>query len=228
MAIIKPGVLPPCTAAQQKAQAGCDLVMDEQGRTAIELTRNKDDVRFIPMASEGCYVTYTSPSVFRTRFPNSLKDAASLAKHPSMKHSTIERAARCYVSHALYAGASEEALKALEELVPITPKEKETIMAVKKPDPKLEKPKKSTDKAAQKHAEANAKPAVAKVKRVSAGATFRELIMQGKLTDDQIFAEVQKRHPDVGDDKRKYVAWYRNDLLKKGENPPASKKNLKA
>ena len=46
--------------------------------------------------------------------------------------------------------------------------------------------------------------------------------MEGKLTDDQIFAKVQKEF-NLDDNKRSYVKWYRNDLNKKGMNPPAAK-----
>ena len=51
---------------------------------------------------------------------------------------------------------------------------------------------------------------------------FKTLIMEGKLTDAQIFAKVQKEF-GLDDNKRSYVKWYRNDLVKKGEKPPAAK-----
>lgn len=50
----------------------------------------------------------------------------------------------------------------------------------------------------------------------TAAATFRRLILQGDLTDDQIFAEVQKIH-GLPANRRAYVQWYRNDLMKKGQ-----------
>ncbi len=53
----------------------------------------------------------------------------------------------------------------------------------------------------------------------SAASMFKELIMAGKLTDDQIFAEVQRAF-SVADSKRSYVGWYRNHLAKEGHNPP--------
>ena len=46
--------------------------------------------------------------------------------------------------------------------------------------------------------------------------------MAGKLTDDQIFSKVQDQY-GLEDNKRSYVTWYRNDLTKKGMNPPAAK-----
>ena len=59
-------------------------------------------------------------------------------------------------------------------------------------------------------------------KKPSAANMFKDLIMEGKLTDDQIFAKVQKEF-GLDDNKRSYVKWYRNDLTKKGMNPPAAK-----
>lgn len=57
-------------------------------------------------------------------------------------------------------------------------------------------------------------------KKPTASALFRELIMEGKLTDDKIFETVQKRF-GLDEKKRSYVAWYRNDLTKQGQKPPA-------
>lgn len=51
---------------------------------------------------------------------------------------------------------------------------------------------------------------------------FKKLIMEGKMTDDAIFATVQKEF-GLDDNKRSYVNWYRKDLIKKGETPPARK-----
>lgn len=57
----------------------------------------------------------------------------------------------------------------------------------------------------------------------SASSRFQELIMEGKLTDEEIFSKVQQEFK-LADNKRTYVAWYRNYLRKQGKNPPASKK----
>lgn len=221
---MKPGILPPATPAQVKAQKLCELVMDAQGRTAIVLERGKDETKFLPMDPDGVFVTYSSSSVFKTRFPFSQRDEVACEDHKALRTATVQAAARCYVTHATFAGASEEAVAELKRLVPVTPKEEERIMAAKKKTETKEKTEKTPK------AEKAAKPVKnsgEKKTRSGAAATFRELIMAGNKTDDQIFAEVQKRHPDVGDDKRSYVAWYRNDLKKKGENPPAPKKELK-
>lgn len=221
---MKPGILPPPTPAQVKAQKLCELVMDAQGRTAIVLERGKDETKFLPMDPTGVFVTYASSSVFRARFPFTQTDE----KAPkALRVATVHAAARCYVTHATFAGASGEAVAELKRLVPVTPKEEEQIMAAKKNQAPKTEEKVTKVKAAAPRAAVKTGGAGEKKTRSGAAATFRELIMAGNKTDDQIFAEVQKRHPEVGDDKRPYVAWYRNDLKKKGKNPPAPKKSLK-
>ena len=68
----------------------------------------------------------------------------------------------------------------------------------------------------------DAKPAAAPKpkKDRTVASVMRALIMAGGKTDDQIFAEV-KAEFGLDDGKRGYVKWYRNDLIKKGEKPPA-------
>jgi hypothetical protein len=58
--------------------------------------------------------------------------------------------------------------------------------------------------------------------RVTAAARFRELIMKGGQTDDQIFVAVQREFK-LDPKQRSYVAWYRRDLEKKGKHPPKAK-----
>ena len=97
----------------------------------------------------------------------------------------------------------------------------------------------STRKAMAKAAESKSakakttepKPAKAKVakpkadpaeKKVSAAQLFKDLIMEGKLTDNQIFDRVSDQF-GLDEKKRGYVKWYRNHLKKSGSNPPAAK-----
>lgn len=61
-----------------------------------------------------------------------------------------------------------------------------------------------------------------KTARPSAAARFKELIMAGKLTDDQIFDKVAQEF-GLDDSKRNYVGWYRNALRKEGASPPDPK-----
>ncbi len=51
---------------------------------------------------------------------------------------------------------------------------------------------------------------------LSAASRFRDLILQGKLDDDSIFATVKAEY-GLEDKKRPYVAWYRNELIRKGQ-----------
>lgn len=84
--------------------------------------------------------------------------------------------------------------------------------------PKKEAP---TKKVAAPKKEAPAKKADGP-KRPSAAQRFMELIMAGKQTDDQIFETVQKEF-GLDDNKKGYVRWYRNYLIKQGEKPPQAK-----
>lgn len=202
------------------------------------MERTKDDVKYIPMMSEGLYIAFSSPSNFKRRFPYSPKDWVDVKKIPSLKTLEVEHTARCYVTHALYAGASEECMIELEKLVTVTNKEKERIMGTNaEKQKKAEKPAKArTAKAAAEAKENGGKKVDGKTKkpvdgktaerakRSGAAATFKELIMAGKLTDDAIFAEVRKRHPEVSADRRNYVSWYRNALKKDGKEPPPARK----
>lgn len=207
------GGLPPLSKAQRDAQARCQLRMDEQGRTAIVVGEADKGLRYLPMDPAGIYVYHADRAQLDRLYKHSAKDPASPM---SLQGTDVSHAARSYVTHMKYAGGSEEALEELAKLVPITPQERETIMA------------KSAAASAPRVAGAGvtaAKPRTGggSKKRTGAAATFRELIMKGGLTDEQIFEEVRKRHPEVTPDKRGYVAWYRNDLKKKGQNPPGPK-----
>lgn len=149
----------------------------------------------------------------------------------------------CYTSNAAkifesYAAASGDRLSPdarafLNEL--INGKTRSTKMATnaaKKVEKKVTKP--TTEAAEKRSSLAPAKsPAAVKAAKLtqaarprepreSASKMFRELIMDGKLTDDQIFQKVQAKF-GLGDEKRNYVKWYRNHLKKTGKNPPAAK-----
>ena len=89
---------------------------------------------------------------------------------------------------------------------------------------KTETPAKTTKSkpAAKPAAKAATKPAAKGEKKESASQMFKNLIMEGKLTDEQIFKKVQAKF-GLDDNKSSYVKWYRNDLVKKGMKPPAAK-----
>jgi hypothetical protein len=160
-----------------------------------------------------------------------------------------DRACQLYLSYAQTIGASPEVLKYLQDVTPISPKEHDMATAkqggrtsgpkttpakkaaVQQPD----KPKKPTTKAAAKKAvpaktaAKKAPPKAAKKTtseapaKVTASSRFKELILEGKLTDDKIFEKVQQEF-DLDEGKRSYVKWYRNKMIKDGvKGVPAAK-----
>ncbi|CAB4143249.1 hypothetical protein UFOVP435_85 [uncultured Caudovirales phage] len=65
------------------------------------------------------------------------------------------------------------------------------------------------------------KPATGEKKpRVSVSGRIRELILEGRLSDDKIFEKVQKEF-NLDDKKRSYIAWNRSDMIRKGAKVPA-------
>jgi hypothetical protein len=179
------------------------------------------------MASEGIFIHRTQLGILRREYRFDSLDQTAPA---SLQRSTVNSAARTYVTHYTYAGGSDEALALLETLVTITPQERERIMSTKEEKAKkatkvtaakAEKPTKEKVVKAAKEPKA-AQPTGEKRQRTGAAATFKELIMKGKQTDEQIFEAVRARHPEVTPDKRHYVSWYRNALKKEGANPPSA------
>lgn len=197
------------------------VVADHNRRTAIEVSRVDGIVVYIPLDVQG-YDTVTADA---TDFDRAYQP---LEGYP------VERAARLYVGYAQHTGATPAAIKELSRLTTITTQEKTVMVAkqaakLKKIDvaPKAaDQPKAGKTPAKTAAKKAGSQPKALKQAREASGPTaatrFRELIMEGKLTDDQLFAKVQKEF-GLGDEKRSYVAWYRNDLRKKGQKPPEPK-----
>lgn len=200
---------------------------DHQRRTCIELDRDNEQVRFVALDVEnGLNVGLAPPKEFDARFK-------PLADYP------IGKAAQLYVEYARNLGATEQVMRALGKLTPVTHEDIE--MATKKKAarvataPKTGAAKKAPAKKAATKKEAPAKETKA-VKKApakkaagektgrgpTAASRFQELIMEGKKTDDQIFAVVQKEF-GLDDSKKSYVKWYRNYLDKQGKKPPAAK-----
>jgi len=209
---------------------------DHQRRTCIQVSRDKDDVQYIELdIVNGLTVQELNVKDFDKRFK-------------PMSNYPIEKACSLYVAYSQTIGATEEALDALGQYCSITNQEYE--MATSKASATQEKKtatkakpaaKASVAKAAAKpaarpkaepkaakapvaKAAAKAKPAAKATgeKKHSASAMFQDLIMEGKLTDDQIFEKV-KAEFNLDDSKRGYTKWYRNHLAKQGKNPPAAK-----
>lgn len=61
-----------------------------------------------------------------------------------------------------------------------------------------------------------------KEKRITISSLCRDMILDG-ATNDQIFTALQEKYGEerFGPDKRHYPAWYRCELRRKGELPPA-------
>jgi len=171
-------------------------------RIAIKLNCKGGIVRYMPLMTYGIEIHRMTKADFDTIF-------CPIPDYPT------ERAAKLYVGTATKLGGTSEAMAELAKIVHVTKQEKEMAGAATK---KKGKGSATTKKTKPKGggAKADKKP------RESAAAMFKTLIMKGGQTDDQIFNEVKKKFK-LDDDKRSYVAWYRNSLKKAGKNPPAAK-----
>jgi hypothetical protein len=226
------------------APSGARVCADYHRHSCIELSRDDSAVDYILLSAEG------GLSVERAGVESFDETYKPTDTYP------IDRAARLYVEFAQHLGATEEAMHALAKFTTVSEKELKMATAkapgaadgAKKPTPAVKNApaaKKTTEKKPVEAAKASApatktsKPATAaktaavkiekapKEKKATAAARFQDLIMEGKLDDDAIFATVKKEF-GLDDDKRGYVTWYRNYLTKKGKNPPAAKEVKKA
>jgi hypothetical protein len=194
---------------------------DHQRRTCIQVERSAGLVKFIPLdISLGLEVHSTSADSFDQRFT-------------PMEGYPVEKACQLFANYSQTLGATKEVMEYLGQVINVSKQELE--MATTKKQAVAEKPptnpaaKKAApvktakaEKPAAKAAKPAAKPAKAGEKKMSAAQMFQDLIMAGKLTDDQIFEKVQAEF-GLDEKKRGYVKWYRNHLKKQGQNPPEAK-----
>ncbi len=200
---------------------------DHNRRTCIQVDRSAGLVKFIPLdIILGLEVHSTSADSFDQRFT-------------PMEGYPVEKACQLFVNYSQTLGATKEAMDYLGQIVNVSKQELE--MATTKKQTAAEKPaaakaaKPVAKKAAAKPTEVKAgrravdpvvKPATKSAKpgekKMSAAQMFQDLIMAGKLTDDQIFEKVQAEF-GLDEKKRGYVKWYRNHLKKQGQNPPEAK-----
>lgn len=208
---------------------------DDNRRLCMQTYRDKDAVQYIPLHGECLAVHEDDPRDFDELYK-------PLTDYPP------ERAAKLFASYAQHLGASKEAMQCLGNVIPLT--KQEVQMAIIKGSTATASDKAGQAAAAKaagkapkaapvKAVKANghgkpakvkaAKGGTAKVEKVatkvagkkpSASSEFQRLIMEGQLTDEQIFKQVQKKY-GLPDGKRSYVAWYRNHLKKRGEKVPA-------
>ncbi|UOF79473.1 hypothetical protein [Caudoviricetes sp.] len=137
----------------------------------------------------------------------------------------VERAAKLYAEYATQLGGSLEAMQALASFTTVTQKDIDMATAKKAAAASKTTTAKKAVPAKKPIPGRGAKPDTKKEpgeKKPSAANMFKELIMEGNLTDAKIFEKVQKAF-GLDDNKRSYVKWYRNDLTKKGMKPPAAK-----
>jgi hypothetical protein len=203
---------------------------DHQRRTCIQVECSAGLVKFIPLdILLGLEVHSTSADSFDQRFT-------------PMEGYPAEKACQLFVNYSQTLGATKEAMEYLGQVINVSKQELE--MATTKKAAAVEKTaaaaKPVTKKAAAvEKTAAKAKPTEVKAgrravdpvvktpvktgeKKLSAAQMFQDLIMEGKLTDDQIFEKVQEKF-GLDEKKRGYVKWYRNHLKKQGANPPEAK-----
>lgn len=202
---------------------------DAARRSCIQVERGIDTVKFVPLdIDNGLVVVTCSKREFDDRFK-------PMTDYPAAK------AVKLYVEYAQSIGATVEVMEYFSKAIKVT--EREFKMATTKTSAaadrttKISAAKAAADKAtkAEQAAQPKATKAAAKTAPAkpaakgkageteygSAAQMFQGLIMEGKLTDDEIFAQVQKKF-GLDDKKRSYVNWYRNHLKKDGKNPPAA------
>ena len=203
-----------------KKPSGIIPCYDRQRRTCIQVERTGTHVKYIPLdVNEGLQVMTATANEFDQRYE-------PMVNYPA------EKACQLFLNYSQTIGATKEALGYLGQIVNVS--KQEADMATTKKTAATEKAA-ATKTAAKKAAPAKpapakaaakpaAKPAAKKdgEKKMSAAQMFQDLIMQGKLTDDQIFEKVQAQF-GLDEKKRGYVKWYRNHLRKQGANPPEAK-----
>jgi len=191
---------------------------NRERRTCILVERTKDFVKYIPLE------VATGLEVERIKAEEFDRQYSLMVNYPEVK------ACRLYVDYSQTIGATKEALDFLGKLIEITDKEykmattKKNAAASKSAADKAAKAptKKSEGQVKKEPVSKPVKPAKTEGKKPSAAQMFQDLIMAGKLTDDQIFEKVQAEF-GLEDKKRAYVNWYRNNLRKQGKNPPDAK-----
>lgn len=200
---------------------------DHQRRTCIQVERVNGHVKYIPLdVGVGLEVQTMGADVFDQRY-------TPMVNYP------VEKACQLYLGYSQNIGASKEALDHLGRIINVSKQEfemattKKAAAAAQKPaEEKRTSARRATNgtpepvKAGRRGTDPVVKtpkqPAAKGEKKESAAQMFQDLIMAGKLTDDQIFAKVQEKF-GLDEKKRGYVKWYRNHLKKQGKNPPEPK-----
>lgn len=194
---------------------------DHQARTCL-LVEDGEQVKFIPLdISDGFHVHETTKASFDQRYK-------LMPEYP------MDKAAQLYLNYCLAVGATDEVIDQLSQFISITDEDRKVATSKRAAAPAKPAKKEVVEKPARKRRVKKTETAPvekpARKRRVkststeytSAAQMFQGLIMEGKLTDDEIFSQVQEAF-GLDDKKRSYVTWYRNNLTKKGMNPPVAK-----
>lgn len=214
---------------------------DRQRHTILKISASPDAVKFIPLdINEGLRVMQLSKKVFDDTYKPIPNYPAKKACEMFFEYSkTLGATKEVMDILSIFTTVTEEDIKLATNKrkteSPLVPKSD----GAKKPS-KSEKPVKQTEKptvvekpsnpekpSKVKQPEPVKQPASTKSKPLSspksgwksAAEMFRGLIMEGKLTDEQIFEQVKEAFR-VDDSKFFYVKAYRRDLQKAGMNPP--------
>ena len=177
------------------------LHQDFFGRTCLLVSRLAGQVRFIAFDTTGISVSRLREADFDQKFKPQ-------PDYPPVK------AAQLYVRFAQDLGATQEAMEELSRAVSVS----------------AEQIKAATTKTLLVRTEGGEvvrKTVVRGEKGKRAGGSasqlFQKLLIEGRLTDDQIFKEVQKTY-GLADNRRSYVEWYRKKLVKDGKLEPDAPK----
>jgi len=201
---------------------------DREQRTCLVVSQDAEVTKFIPLETEsGLCICTTSTIQFTERFR-------------TVPNHSLSKGAAVYARYAREVGATPEVMAFLGHFTSLTPQEvamatnrkktNDETTATKKvaakekvaaKSPKIEKSIKGL-KPTEAPAKKTESPKPSGEKKLTASKMFQDLIMEGKLTDAKIFEKVQAKF-GLDDSKFSYVKWYRNDLKKRGMNPPEAK-----
>lgn len=183
---------------------------DHQRRTCIQVRRRNGVVKFIPLdASAGLRVHQMTEALFDN-------DYKPIPAYP------IKQAVGIFIDYGKFIGATKEALGFLGQIININEEE----FTMPKSQHELEKTKKKAAAAevagAKRKTPKAGKPAAAAGtgKNMGVGKMISDLIMAGKYTDEEIFKKASEKFA-LDEKKKGYVQWYRYNLKRKGQNPPA-------
>lgn len=193
---------------------------DHNRHTVFKFGENKTHVKFVPLdIVEGLKINELTIKQFNSTYKQ-------IPNYP------IERAVKLFFQYSQTLGATKEVMEFFSKIVNLSEEDIKLATTRRETEivePVIEKPKKvPVEKPAKK--ERSVKSAMVQKStqlkprgsKKSAAQMFKDLIMDGKLTDKEIFKKVQDEFA-LDDSKFGYVKWYRNNLIKSGMKPPAAK-----